>query len=263
MTNADQKNALTNPADHQHGRRMRHSFLLTCVVYGAVVAAVLAMSNFDAHTRAGEMRAVSLNLAQIASAPAAPAVAAAEPAEAPKEIKKPEPRPEPKVEKKPRPEHKPKPKKTAKRKPVPQPEPVAEPVTEEAPQEAPAQAVASSNAPAPTTAQSAAPATAGEEGIATLIHGQSADPFLSAVKRSVETHLEYPRKARQFRIEGTSVVEFVVSHQGELMHLKVRESAGHPLLDKSAMRAVRRAHPSWPRPPKTLRLRFPITFRIT
>ncbi|HAB81943.1 MAG TPA: energy transducer TonB, partial [Sutterella wadsworthensis] len=115
----------------------------------------------------------------------------------------------------------------------------------------------------PAPVQSAgAPVSAGQEGISELVYGQTTDPFLAEVKRAVESALHYPRKARMFHIEGTAVVQFIVDSNGKLTELKIFKSAGHPLLDKAAMRAVADAESNWSRPKGTVRLRFPIQFKL-
>ncbi|WP_443743651.1 energy transducer TonB, partial [Sutterella sp.] len=118
-----------------------------------------------------------------------------------------------------------------------------------------------SPAPGPAAAPGAQTASA-EGGISTLVYGEVDDPFLAQVKRAVERELHYPRKARQFHIEGTAVVQFIVNAQGELTELKLFKSAGHPMLDKAAMRALDDAQSSWGKPRNTVRLRFPIQFKL-
>ena len=121
------------------------------------------------------------------------------------------------------------------------------------PEVKPAAAPAAPAGPAPV--QSAgAPVSAGQEGISELVYGQTTDPFLAEVKRAVESALHH--------IEGTAVVQFIVDSNGKLTELKIFKSAGHPLLDKAAMRAVADAESNWSRPKGTVRLRFPIQFKL-
>lgn len=49
----------------------------------------------------------------------------------------------------------------------------------------------------------------------------------------------YPEQARRRRIEGTVVLEALVSGGGSVHHLAVQASSGYPLLDEAALRAVR------------------------
>lgn len=107
-----------------------------------------------------------------------------------------------------------------------------------------------------------APASAGESGVATLVAGETNDPFLALVRRRVEGNVEYPRKARMMRIEGRSVVQFVVASDGALTDLRIYEGSGDALLDNAALSAIRRAQPEWGAPGHVVRLRFPIEFRL-
>ena len=105
--------------------------------------------------------------------------------------------------------------------------------------------------------------TAGNQGgISTLIYGQINDAFLSAVKSTVEKSLVYPRRARSKGIEGVVTLQFSISVAGQLEELTVYRSSGNGILDNAAIRAVKKAQSSWPRPTRSVRLRFPIEFRI-
>lgn len=117
--------------------------------------------------------------------------------------------------------------------------------------------------PVPSKVAQAGGATASQQGgISTMVYGEVHDPFLAEVKRSVESVLEYPRKARAMRMEGTAVVQFVIDASRRLESLEPHKSAGKPLLDKMALKAVRRAQGLWSKPQKTVRLRFPIRFEL-
>ena len=105
--------------------------------------------------------------------------------------------------------------------------------------------------------------TAGNQGgISTLVYGETNDVFLSAVKSTVEKSLIYPRRARSKGIEGIVTLQFSVTQSGQLNELTVYRSSGNSILDNAALRAVRKAQSSWPRPKQSVRLRFPIEFRI-
>lgn len=201
-----------------------------------------------------------------------------EPEPEPEPIPEPEPEPEPE----PKPEPKPEPPKPVKKevvKPVERPKPKPEkrvekkvekpkvekvkavetPKKADAPQAAAApKAIAPGPAAQPVGAQTAR----AENGISTLVYGEVDDPFLSEVKRAVEASLHYPRKARMFSIEGTAVVQFIVNQSGKLTELRIFKSAGHPMLDKAALRAVADAESRWSQPKGTVRLRFPIQFQL-
>lgn len=199
----------------------------------------------------------------------------------PEPIPEPEPEPEPEPQPEPKPEPpKPKPVKKEVVKPVEKPKPkpekrVEKPKTEKQKTEQPktietakksdapqAAAAPAAIAPGPAAQQAGAQTAHAENGISTLVYGEIDDPFLTEVKRAVEESLHYPRKARMFHIEGTAVVQFIVNPSGKLTELTIYKSAGHPLLDKAAMRAVSDAESRWSRPKGTVRLRFPIQFQL-
>lgn len=267
-----------SPQRRKDAERSALSFVLAACVYLPILWGVFWAAPALTYTPAGQMAAVSLSFAQFSGGSAAAEEApeptpatAPEPAE---EAPPPEPEPEPAVEPEPEvqpapvpepppppPEPKPKPvKKAVKKTEVPKPVKAAK-ATVKGPDVKPAAAPAAPAGPAPV--QSAgAPVSAGQEGISELVYGQTTDPFLAEVKRAVESALHYPRKARMFHIEGTAVVQFIVDSNGKLTELKIFKSAGHPLLDKAAMRAVADAESNWSRPKGTVRLRFPIQFKL-
>lgn len=198
----------------------------------------------------------------------------------PEPIPEPEPEPEPEPQPEPEPEPEPKPVKKEVVKPVEKPKPkpekrVEKPKTEKQKTEQPktietakksdapqAAAAPAAIAPGPAAQQAGAQTAHAGNGISTLVYGEIDDPFLTEVKRAVEESLHYPRKARMFHIEGTAVVQFIVNPSGKLTELTIYKSAGHPLLDKAAMRAVSDAESRWSRPKGTVRLRCPIQFQL-
>lgn len=188
-------------------------------------------------------------------------VPAPEPKAAP--VRKPEPKPVPEARKevKPQPAAKKPTKKEA-------PKTVVKKATSDKPSEIQPDATSSgaregATSPAPSNVAQAGGVTASQQGgIATMVYGEVHDPFLAEVKRSVESVLEYPRKARAMRMEGTAVVQFVIDASGRLESLELHKSAGKPLLDKMALKAVQRAQGLWSKPQKTVRLRFPIRFEL-
>ena len=56
-------------------------------------------------------------------------------------------------------------------------------------------------------------------------------------------NMQYPKVARQYRIEGYSKVKFVISKEGQVIDISILESA-HPLLDAEAIRLLH-ASPAW------------------
>ena len=236
--------------------RSVQSFLLACCVYAPLIWVMFWSAPALTYKPSGQVASVSLSFAQISGGGAPQEEVAPEPKpEPPKPVKKevvkpverPKPKPEKRVEKK---VEKPK---------VEKVKAVETPKKADAPQAAAApKAIAPGPAAQPVGAQTAR----AENGISTLVYGEVDDPFLSEVKRAVEASLHYPRKARMFSIEGTAVVQFIVNQSGKLTELRIFKSAGHPMLDKAALRAVADAESRWSQPKGTVRLRFPIQFQL-
>ncbi len=52
-------------------------------------------------------------------------------------------------------------------------------------------------------------------------------------------HLQYPDSAREAGVQGSTIVEFVVSVGGNLQNVRISRSSGFPLLDNEALRLFR------------------------
>jgi len=89
----------------------------------------------------------------------------------------------------------------------------------------------------------------------------SREQFLFIRDRIVGS-LCYPPVARRRGWEGQVVLSFVVDRDGSVRDVAVLESSGKALLDRSAMKAVRKAAP-FPRPPVAVEVKIPISFRLT
>ena len=258
------------------------SFLLACCVYAPLLWVIFWSAPSLTYKPSGQVASVSLSFAQLSGggAPQEEVAPEPQPEAAPEPEPEPEPpQPEPEPEAPP-PAPEPKPVKKEVVKPVEKPKPkpekrVEKPKTEKQKTEQPktietakksdapqAAAARAASAPGPAAQQAGAQTAHAGNGISTLVYGEIDDPFLTEVKRAVEESLHYPRKARMFHIEGTAVVQFIVNPSGKLTELTIYKSAGHPLLDKAAMRAVSDAESRWSRPKGTVRLRFPIQFQL-
>lgn len=269
------------PKKHSDARRHRYSFLIACSIYAPLTALAFFGLTVNAPLPAGEPLPMTIAFAQIAGA-AAPAGAPAaetappEPAEEVVDEPAPEPQPEPEPEVIPEPAPKPEPIPEPKPEPKPQPKPkpvekkVEKPVEKKAPKPEAKPAPAAETPKAATTQplppgvvpQTGGTPAAGEAGIATLVHGETNDPFLADVKRLIESNLVYPRKARRFGKEGTALVQFTVANDGRLSELVIHTSSGEGMLDRAALAAVTKAEALWGAPGRTMRLRLPVAFRL-
>lgn len=248
---------LPSPRKKKAPDESRKAFFFACGVYAPLLALLttLPTENFAG---AGTQATVALTFAQLTGGgPVAPAgdrsvldaepvsEPVAQPAEetAPEPISEPEPVPEPEPEPVPVPEPKAAPVRKQEPKLVPEarkevkPQPAAKKPTKkkEAPKTVVKKATSEkpsetrpdatwegATSPVPSKVAQAGGATASQQGgISTMVYGEVHDPFLAEVKRSVESVLEYPRKARAMRMEGTAVVQFVVDASGRLESLEL------------------------------------------
>ena len=237
-------------------RRSAVSFAAAVALYLPVIAFVFYAAPVLTYKAAGNQASVALSFAQVAGGAVSEARAEPVPPE-------PEPEPEPVKQPEPEPEVK-----TPDPEPVPvvKPKPVVKKVVEKP---KPAETVKKAEKPAEEkqTAAVAAPVAGAQSafdagGISTLVYGKTDDPFLARVKRAVESVLHYPRKARVMRLQGVTVVQFVIAADGSLTELELFETSPHGILDKAALRAVKEAQGAWGSPSKTVRLRFPIRFEL-
>ncbi len=65
--------------------------------------------------------------------------------------------------------------------------------------------------------------------------------FNTSVLRSVYAEIRYPRAAVRRNIQGTLELDLSVGKEGELLDVSIAVSSGHPMLDKSAVKAANKA----------------------
>ena len=89
---------------------------------------------------------------------------------------------------------------------------------------------------------------------------------LPAMADYLKNEIRYPKKCREQKIEGRSIITFVVKKNGKISKVKVLRSAGNKLLDKEAKRAVK-SMPRWQ--PGThqgkevkVRMTLPVLFKL-
>lgn len=180
---------------------------------------------------------------------------------------KPGPEPEkPVVEAPPPPKPKPKapqipaPPKVVK-KPAPRPEPRPEPFPE------PAETPVAISAPSVSGTQGNASTTASENtGSANDtsgggIPGEMVD-YMAVLQAWLERHKEYPRGARLRRIEGTTLLYFVMDRTGKVIDYRIQKSSGHSMLDKEVEAMIERAQPLPEIPPDMHRQRLELVVPV-
>jgi protein TonB len=91
--------------------------------------------------------------------------------------------------------------------------------------------------------------------------------YLETLKAMIEKYKDYPVMARRGRVEGTSVIRFVLARSGRMKNAVILRSSGSGLLDNAALRAVREVGGFPPLPPEIngqeVPFDVPITFRLS
>lgn len=124
--------------------------------------------------------------------------------------------------------------------------------------------MASASAPETTTSQGSAvsaPSGAGVD-VNGLIRG-----YNRAVYRTINKYKHYPMIARRMRLQGKVYIEVVIDAAGKIKSARVKRSSGHKVLDKEALKTVKRIG-SLPSPPRQLnwstrRLTIPMVYRFS
>jgi protein TonB len=118
-------------------------------------------------------------------------------------------------------------------------------------------------APPPVAAESAppppAPAPKAE-------NGQARQDFVARLLAQLNRFKQYPRAARQARIQGVVMLHFVMDAQGRVLQADIAKSSGRPVLDAEVLALIRRAEPLPPLPAdfptRTLDAVVPVEFSL-
>lgn len=105
-------------------------------------------------------------------------------------------------------------------------------------QTAPPPAVA---AQPPVAMPVAPPAVSGLAPAPQAAAGESRDGFLARLLAQLNRVKQYPRAARQARIEGVVMLHFVMDAEGKLISFEIARSSGRPVLDNEALALIQRA----------------------
>lgn len=207
-------------------------FSLVLGLHGVVLHALLRSESASQPTQ------VSSPVAEMMGTLIAPPPPTAEPEPAPEPT--PEPAPEPAPE--PTPESKPEPISTAT--PEPKPKPVSHPtVKSRQPRTKARQPIKAVESHTPV--QHAAPHSAQLATSPAPVQEQTPPPVVQPrldARAGNNPPPEYPRIARMRGQEGTVVLSLVIGADGSVQEVSVLRSCGYPLLDQSAIRAVRHWH---------------------
>lgn len=91
--------------------------------------------------------------------------------------------------------------------------------------------------------------------------GRYLKSHLSYIKDIIQKNITYPDIARRKGWMGKVIVSFSIPYNGYAKEIKVIQSSGFKILDKSAEEAVRRSSP-FPYPPAEARIILPILYEL-
>jgi len=81
------------------------------------------------------------------------------------------------------------------------------------------------------------------------------------IRDLIQRKVTYPKLARQMGWEGKVTVSFIVNSKGHAKDIKIKNSSGVEILDRSSIEAVEKASP-FPRPPAEAQIIIPISYRF-
>ncbi len=81
------------------------------------------------------------------------------------------------------------------------------------------------------------------------------------INELIHLNISYPGRARKMLMEGSVIISFVVRLDGSIKDIIIKQSSGHSILDKNAIKAIKKAAP-FPPPPVEAKILIPITYRL-
>lgn len=95
----------------------------------------------------------------------------------------------------------------------------------------------------PVTVAPPAPKPVAPAAAATPVAGEGKDSFLGRLLGQLNRYKQYPRAARQAKIQGVVMLHFVMDANGKVLSAEIAKSSGRPVLDSEAMALIQRAQP--------------------
>lgn len=83
---------------------------------------------------------------------------------------------------------------------------------------------------------------------------------LQLIKKHIQNNVKYSKKAKRMNIQGSVLVEFSLSKEGEITYIKAL--SGHRLLKKSTIKAIYKAASFFPKVTKNITIKVPIEYKL-
>lgn len=83
---------------------------------------------------------------------------------------------------------------------------------------------------------------------------------LIQIKKYIQSHVKYSKRARRLNIQGSVVVQFELLTDGSIKNMKA--ISGHRLLKKSTIKAIETASSYFPKVNKSVLIKVPIDYKL-
>ncbi len=85
---------------------------------------------------------------------------------------------------------------------------------------------------------------------------------LEIIRRIIADSIEYPIVARRMGWEGTVVVGFTLSKDGNLLSVEIIKSSGYSLLDEYTVSVIKEVYKRFPLPERDVRIKIPVSYHL-
>ncbi|MEK6194873.1 MAG: energy transducer TonB, partial [Deltaproteobacteria bacterium] len=88
------------------------------------------------------------------------------------------------------------------------------------------------------------------------------EDYRDIVDRKIRGSVQYPKKAKERNLQGRVTIAVTIDAEGEITGLKITQSSGHRILDRSVLKAVKESAPFSNPPDGPVTVIIPIQFRL-
>ena len=88
------------------------------------------------------------------------------------------------------------------------------------------------------------------------------EDYRDIVDRKIRGSVQYPKKAKKRNLQGRVTIAVTIDADGEITGLKITQSSGHRILDRSVLKAVKESAPFSNPPDGPVTVIIPIQFRL-
>jgi len=88
------------------------------------------------------------------------------------------------------------------------------------------------------------------------------EDYRNIVDRKIRASVQYPNQAKKRNLQGRVTIAVTIDADGEISGLKITQSSGHRILDRSVLKAVKESAPFSSPPDGPVTVIVPIQFRL-